>query len=334
LIFRLRDSRYAVVAQAVREIVPLPAFIPLDETPLYVVGVANLRGQIVPLIDLNLRFGYPPQRYRLEDCVVVLEQAETVVGLIVNEVRNVRDVAPAERLAVPSYGVEAPPEARFLTGLMPSGDQIVMLLHLEKLLRLADDVHELPGVEEIPSVAPSDTHLPAVTPQEIAVFRERALQLAQVLERPEGEGSTPLVVVRLGDEFFGVELQSIREFSDVGSVTPIPCCPDHILGLMNLRGELITVLDIAGSLGLPPVRTRADRKIVILNGSEPGVGVLVDEVLEVFTLSAKMLSALPTARPPDREYLQGAMPYGERMLSLLDLPSLLMQQNLIVNETP
>lgn len=317
------------------EIVPLPEVVPLPETPAYIVGVANLRGRIVPLIDLNLRFGHAAQPYRLEDCVVVLEEAGTVVGIIVNEVLNVLNVALAERLPVPSYGFDIPLASRFLTGMLHSGDQIVMLLDLQNLLRLSEELSELPGAAGAALPAPPDALLPEATPHARSVFRERAVQLAQPLESREPEGSTPLVAVRLGEEFFGIELQAIREFAELRSVTPIPCCPAHVIGLMNLRGDLITVLDISGPLGLPSVRARADRKIVVLNGSEWGVGVLVDEVLDIFTLSATdMLPVRPTAHPSGGEHLRGAVPYGTQMLSLLDLPALLMQQNLIVNESP
>jgi len=314
--------------------VPLPEVIPLEETPAYVVGVADLRGQIVPVIDLNLRFGHAPQPYRLEDCLVVLEHGETVIGIIVNEVRTVRDVLPAERLPLPSYGAEMPLDTRFVAGLVQTGEQIVMLLHLENLLRIPGEQPDLPDVENLQPTVRTDAFLLA-SPHDRDILRERTLQLAQPVERAKAEDSIPLVVVRLCEEYFGIGLQSIREFSEVHSLTPIPCCPSHIVGLMNLRGDLITVLDIAGSLGLAPTRAPAGRKIVVLNRSEGGVGVLVDDVLEVLTLSEmEMLPALPTARPAGEDHRRGTIPYGKQMLSLLDLPALLMQQNLIVNETP
>jgi purine-binding chemotaxis protein CheW len=317
----------------VREIVPLPEIIPLEETPAYVVGVANLRGQIVPVIDLNLRFGHAPQPYRLEDCIVVLELGEIVIGILVNEVRNVRDVEPAERLPLPSYGADMPLDTQFLTGLLQTGEQIVMLLHLENLLRFSGELPALPEVENLPPVRTDPFLLMSARDRDI--LRERTLQLSQPVESGEGADSTPLVVVRLGDEYFGIALQSIREFSEVHSLTPIPCCPDHIVGLMNLRGDLITVLDIAGSLGLASMRAHADRKIIVLNRSDGGVGVLVDDVLDVLTLSEKaMLPALSTVHSGGEDHRHGMLPYGKRMVSLLDLPALLMQQNLIVNEIP
>jgi len=306
----------------------------LEETPGCVAGAINLRGQVVPIVDLNRRFGHMPQSYRMEDCVVLLEQADRLIGIIVNEVRNVRGVAPSERFPVPVFGGDAPLDTRFVTGLIQSGSQIVMLLDAEKLLRLSEDISELPGGVETAQLEAADEFLRQATSQERAVFRERAAVLALPLDMGERAASTQVVVVRLGEEFFGIGLQVIQEFAELLRVTPIPCCPNHVVGLMNLRGNLITVLDISESLGLS-VQVRADRKIVVMNSPQGQVGVLVDEVLQVLGLqAAELLPVLPANRAPGREYLQGTVPYGSKMLSLLDLPVLLMQQNLIVNESP
>jgi purine-binding chemotaxis protein CheW len=329
----LRDSRYAVEALAVREIVPLPEIVPLDETPGYVVGVIDLRGQIVPILDLNLRFGRAPQPYRQEDYIVVLESDGIVVGIVVNAVRNVCDIAPEERTPVPAYGNDAPPHAGFLTGLLKADEQVVMLLHLENMLRLPESLIERLDAPEIPASVESHVFCPDASPQERAVFRERAARLAQPLESQEQSHLLPLVVVRLGTEYFGIELPAIREFADLRSVTPVPCCPAHIVGLMNLRGDLITLVEIRSALGLPAERGNTNRKVVVLQSADLGAGVLVDDVLDVIYLPT-VERTLTAARTPGREYLTGTAPYGAETMSLLDLPALLRQQILIVNESP
>ena len=316
-----------------REIVPLPEVVRLDGTPGYVVGVVNYRGQIVPIVDLNLRFGHAPSPYRLADSVVILERGDIVVGMIVNEVRNVRDIAPDERTPVPEYGTDAPSDARFLTGLLKSGEQIVMLLHLENLLHLPESLNDrLDAAEMVP---PSETgaFCPDADPAERAMFRERAVLLAQPLENQEQTGLLPLVVVRIGTEYFGIELSGIREFAQLSSVTPVPCCPAHIVGLMNLRGDLITLVEISGALGLPSERGRTDRTVVVMQSADLAAGALVDAVLDV-TYLPPAERTLTAARTPGREYLQGTAPYGTQILSLIDLPSLLLQETLIVNENP
>ncbi len=316
-----------------REIVPLPEIIPLEETPAYVVGVVNLRGRIVPVIDLNLRFGHLPQPCRMEDCVVVLEWAGSAFGIIVDTVQNVHDIAQNEIAPIPSYGGEARVAPQFLTGLVKLGEQVVMLLHLESLLCLSQSPKERRGTGESDPRVKSNAFCSDATPEEKAVFRERALSLAQPPEDQDQAGLLPIALVRLSDELFGIDLQVIREFVELRNVTPVPCCPEHIVGQMNLRGDIITLIDIADALGLPPTRGRSGRKVVVVNNVEMGAGVLVDEVLDVLYLRAADV-APATAGMPGQEYLRGTAPYESKMLTLLDLPALLLRDSLIVNEKP
>lgn len=318
-----------------REIVPLPEVAPLDETPHGVIGVANLRGDIVPVVDLNLRFGRPPRRFSPDDCLIILERSERAVALIVNEVQNVREVAPEDVSPVLCYGAEAPPESRFLAGLLRSSEKVVMLLDLEKLLDLSRSATEQGDAAEIVSGGVSGVFCPDAAPEERAVFEERARGLAQPSESADESALLSLAVVRLRDEYFGIELQSIREFADIRGMTPVPCCPEHIVGQMNLRGDLITLVDVAAALGLRPSVPSADRKVLVVNDAELRAGVLVDEILDVlYVRDADAASAYSQARSPGCEYLRGTSLYGARIVSLLDLPALLMQGSLNVNEKP
>lgn len=322
-----------------REIVPLPELIPLDETPDYIAGVANLRGQIVPVIDLNRRFGHLPQRCRLEDCIIVLERGGNAVGIVVNEVQNVRDIRAEEIEPMPAYEAEAQSDARFLVGLVKSGEQVLMMLHLENLLCLSQSLEEASDTVGIMPSARPEAFCPDATAQERVVFRDRTHSLAQRTESQDMAGLLPIAVVRLGEEFFGIELKAIREFAEPRSVTPVPCCPEHIVGQMNLRGDLLTLTDIARALGLPAAArpaARDDCKIVVVNNVELRAGVLVDEVLDVVYLRMTDITPplLTAARAAGQEYLRGTAPLGARVLSLLDLPTLLIQESLTVNEEP
>ena len=152
---------------------------------------------------------------------------------------------------------------------------------------------------------------------------------------PDQAGLLSLAVVCLAEELFGIELRAIREFAELRNVTPVPCCPGHVVGQMNLRGGLIVLIDIAGPLGLPPTRRSAGCSVMVVDNAELGAGVLVDEVLDVCYLRAADVTPAPaSARSPGQEYLRGTAPHGTRMLSLVDLPALLRQNSLIVNEKP
>jgi purine-binding chemotaxis protein CheW len=119
--------------------------------------------------------------------------------------------------------------------------------------------------------------------------------------------------VVLNGEFFGVNLNRVREFTDVKKVTPIPCCPGHIIGNMNLRGEILTLIDIRGLLNLPLNSIAEGYKAMVVEVDGIVSGITVEEVYDVMFLNPKDITSVPTAiHSINDEYLKGATPYQEK----------------------
>ena len=315
----------------------MPEISKLEEVPSYVAGTVHLRGKIVPVVDMHLRFGYPPLAYGLEDCIIFLDRQGKSIGIIANEAATVHNFDQSAFAPMSSYGFEIGqavtlPDPQYICGVATWGSKIVMRLQVDNVLDLSQSLADRYGSGTGPH---SDTsQFPSNTPSEsTAVFRDRALKLAQEVDRDRSGGSAPLVVVRIGEEFFGFALEVIREFADFRNCTPIPCCPDHVVGQMNLRGDLITIADIGKPLGIPPIEKRSNSKVVVLNDAALAVGVVVDELLGV--IYPTMVDISSTHRvdfQSGQEYHLGSTIDGQRTLSLIDLPNLLKQGSLIVNE--
>jgi purine-binding chemotaxis protein CheW len=334
LILGLQGALYAVEAAAVREILWLPELTPLEEAPVYIAGVANLRGRIVPVIDLHLRFGHAPPRYRLEDSVVVLGRETVQIGILVNDVRNVWEIGPEHLEAAPSYGRGAETRTRFLAGVAKVRDEIVMVLNLDHLVHLPDALDELGREEGSAPLAADREFCPEATPEERETFRERARSLSRPLESYEAHGRVPLAVVQLNGEYFGVDLAVVREFAAVPAVTPVPCCPPHIVGQMNLRGDILTLVDIRTILQMP-VSDLSGGKVVVVHLGELRVAVPVEEVLDVLYLPPGDVREVPAAvQAASADYFKGMAPYGNKMLGILDLPRILTDERLVVSEEP
>jgi purine-binding chemotaxis protein CheW len=339
LIFRLGESHFAVEVTSVVEIVPLPEITKLEESPGYVLGIVNLHGRVIPVVDMHMRFGYSPQAYGLEDCIVFLERLGKTIGVVANEAQVVQPFEPSDFASMSSYGFEvgeaiAPHDPQFIFGIATWGGKLVMGLNVENVLDLSQGLATRAS-DAFEVQAGSSLATAIRTPEAIAILRERSNKLAQESKFDEGAGSSPLAVVRIGEEFFGIGLDVIREFADLRNVTPIPCCPDHVLGQMNLRGDLITITDIGKALGILPSRKSPDRRVVIVNDANLAVGVIVDELLGVITPSQQHFSSRSgTSRPVDQEFRKGSIMDGPRTLSLIDLSILLRQESLIVNEKP
>lgn len=335
LIFDLDDTRFGVDATLVRESVWLPELTPVEEAPPYIVGMFSLRDQLVPVTDLNLRFGHPIRPYALSNQIVVLEQDHLLMGLIVSEVREVIELPSTAIQPPPQFDVKNPQKANHLiAGEARVGDDIVTLLDVHKLVSLPQNL--APADME----HPASHFCPEATEEQHAVYRARARALQETVAEEE-EAHLALAVVELGGEYFGIELESVQEFCEVTRLSPIPCCPPHILGSMSLRGNLLTLLDMRTALNLPQM-TRNNGKVVVsrvaaLPGTGSGdqiVGVTVDEVHDVIYLHQEELQPAPIVLSEQcGKEIKGAVPYADKMMVVLDLPELLAREEWIVNES-
>lgn len=341
LIFDLDDARFGVDATLVRESIWLPELTPVEEAPPYIVGMFSLRNQLIPVTDLNLRFGHPARPYSLSDQVVVLEHDQLLMGLIVNEVREVIELPRSNESGIGNaeYGMSPQSAIRNPHSEIPQsdiqhsalemvrvGDDIVTLLDVSQLVRQPQNL-TVAATEH-----PARRFCPEATPEQHAVYRARAKALLETLTDEEG-AHLALAVVELDGEYFGIELEAVQEFCEIAQPSPIPCCPPHILGAISLRGNLFTLLDLRIALNLPQA-TQSSSKVVVARLGEQIIGVAVDEVHDVVYLRQEELQAAPAVLSEQRgTEIKGAVPYADKMMLVLDLPALLAREEWIVNES-
>lgn len=150
LTFSLADEEYGIDILAVREIRGWSRVTRIPQAPAYVLGVLNLRGAIVPVMDLRLRFGLERENYGDNTVVIIVAIAERLFGIVVDAVSDVVDIDPAAIKPVPDLGAVV--DTRYLKGLATHVERMVMLLDVEKLMR-PEDVETLdaalPAVQEV-----------------------------------------------------------------------------------------------------------------------------------------------------------------------------------------
>jgi len=332
----LRGVAYAIDATAVREIHYLPELTPIEELPPFIAGVYNLRGKILPVIDLHRLFGHPHEPYRLSDTIIVVETQDTRCGIICSEVHDVIPLTPEdiEPIRIPHHKLPAP---HFIAGEAKVGENIAMILNHQAITAFdlqMEEESENPSIPPLPKEGEAESCFgPEERPEEWTIFHERAITLMQPGESEDLLGLLPTAVISLAGEFFGVELELVREFAGIQGLTPVPCCPRHIVGNMNLRGNILTLIDIREMLNLPIGGFTDTAKAVVAGLEEMLVGVMVDEVLDVIYLKASDITHVPAAVPAlSEEYLRGNAPYAGRMMTLLNLSRILTADELIVRE--
>jgi purine-binding chemotaxis protein CheW len=132
LTFALGNEEYGLEILGVREIIGLMDITGVPQVPEYVKGVINLRGKVIPVIDLRLKFGMPKQDYRNETCIIVLNVMNSLMGIVVDRVCEVLDISGDNIELAPSFGAKL--RTDFITGMGKIGDKVKILLDIEKVL--------------------------------------------------------------------------------------------------------------------------------------------------------------------------------------------------------
>ena len=140
LTFSLAGEEYGVDILTVREIRGWSRVTRIPQAPPYVLGVLNLRGAVVPVMDLRLRFGMERVEYNENTVMIVVALAERLFGIVVDAVSDVVDIDPAAIKPVPDMGAIV--DTRYLKGLATHVERMVMLLDVDKLMR-PDEVETL-----------------------------------------------------------------------------------------------------------------------------------------------------------------------------------------------
>jgi purine-binding chemotaxis protein CheW len=133
-----------------------------------------------------------------------------------------------------------------------------------------------------------------------------------------------LVSFRLGDEEYGVDIMTVQEIILVGCITQVPEVPEHVLGVINLRGNVIPILNLRRRFGMPDQPSNDATRIVVMNLHGRTVGVVVDGVNEVLRLSHEDIAPTPASLVgAGKDYVTGLARRKERLLVLLDMARLL-----------
>jgi purine-binding chemotaxis protein CheW len=304
--FYVRGETFAVPLADVQEIIRLPDVVRLPLSPASLEGLANLRGRVLPILNLRQIFGLEMALHDDATRVVVLDQGQPV-GMIVDRMANVMTV-DADRIEGAAT-IKSTVDTDLLTGMIkdPGGRTMIMILDAVQLVQ---------------------REFRALGARSTATALAAAGDAADAQGRAEREGSDEIQLVSFeaeGQEYaFPIEL--VHEIVQVpGSLTHVPNVSDHVLGVMTLRSRLLPLISLRALFGLKPADVDESNRIVVVTlGSGTAaisVGVVVDSVKEVLRVSRSIVDPMPPLLAKD-EQLQDItaicrLDDGKRLVSII-----------------
>jgi purine-binding chemotaxis protein CheW len=189
---------------------------------------------------------------------------------------------------------------------------------------------KFPGVPEDRRAVPAGT-LEATTEEKGSVLRARAKSLAREPEkRGDAEEHLELLVFLLAHETYAIETVSIREVYPLTELTPLPCTPDYIYGIINIRGQILTIIDMKKFFDLPEKGITNLNRVIVVQQGDMALGILADEIIGIRNIAKNDLNPpLPKMAGVHAGYIKGFCGAG---IILLDMERFLNDKQLIVHE--
>lgn len=299
--FLLGQEEYAFDIMHVKEIIRVQQITAVPNVADYIEGVVTIRNLLLPIINMRMFFGLENIPVSDQARIIIVDLGQLSVGFRVDKVSEV--------ISISRSVIEPPPlifndqEAEQIRGVakLNDGKRLLMCLNATKLL--PTEVVQKFSVE--------------ATAEEGMVIK----QYNNVIEEEQ------LVTFKLGKEEFGIKITDVQEINRMTDITHMPNAPVYIDGLVNLRGNIIPVLNLRRRFGLAEKQRDDATRIIIVDVGSRKTGVMVDAVSEVLRFESSLVEETPqiVSENLDAKYISGVgkLNGGKRMVMIIDLAQVL-----------
>lgn len=311
--FSVANETFAVPLEPVQEIIRAPQVAQLPLAPPALAGLANLRGRVLPILDLRYAFGLPHREADDATRAVVIGEG-LPLGFLVDQVRSVIEVQPEAIQAVDQ--LQTVTRMDLLTGVIQlprvgaSGVDLVLVLDYERVIR-----------EQL-------AHTQRALKAQTTVHRSLKLESRKEAHESKTKTELRLVSFTVAGQEYGVDIAEVREIVQCPEeVTELPNAEPHVLGLMSLRKKLLPLVGLRRLFGMNETeRDERQRVVVVALPDGNNVGLVTDTVKEVLSVPQDSAEPMPSLWSRENAMSEFSaicrLDGGRRLLSVLSISQL------------
>lgn len=300
--FLLGKEEYAIGIMQVKEIIRAPQIVKVPNCEAYIEGVVSIRNNLLPIINLRTYFGMEHMEINDHTRILVVDMGHFTAGIMVDKISEV--------LQVPKTLIQPPPKLSAQGGdqikgvaKLNNGKRMILMLEPAKLI----SIDEISGINGVDGTYKQDS-------DEDSMAR-------QLIDEEQ------LVTFKIDSEEYGVKIANVQEINRLTDVTKVPRAPFYIDGIVNLRGNVIPVLNLRKLFKLPDKLVNDATRIIIVDFDGKRTGIVVDSVSEVLRFEKSLIEAPPDvlSNGVDMDFVEGVakLNSGKRIILILDISKIL-----------
>lgn len=310
LYFTSGDSKYALQVSRVLEIIKLPSLEYPQKLPNNVLGLLNYNNLTVNVLDIRFYLNIPVTPYNESNQLLIVKTDEAIFGLVVNKVDDIINFEKENIEHLPFSSGE-----NLIDSLYHINDEtisIINLYSLEGLLKRSNYISE----NNVQDLFPKDD-------ESRRKMQKRTRDLADKSRLNLAKGAysdDKFISFALNYGSYCIDLDCVKEVIKNAVITKVPCTPDYIAGVMTLRGDFITVVDIKKFLNLSSDTPFDKSRVIVIETEDYKIGFLVDEIFEIFEISEENITKKNYSHP---KYVLSENVIDGKLYVILDMKKIL-----------
>lgn len=274
LYFKLGDNKYAINSDNVLEIMKLPALEYPQKLPNNVLGLLKYNNFVINVVDIRFYLNMEVTPYNINNELLIVKTDEIILGLITDKIIGIQSFNSALTDALPFVDNKT-----VVDSIYKYKDDTIYIINIYALENILKQ-HDVYSDINIPSLFPKDANsLAIMNERTTAIIDKAGLKLASA----ELYVKNKYISLNLNDDYYCIALDYVREVLKDSVITKIPGLPDFIAGVMHLRGDYITVIDLKRFLNLPASKQTPDKNpVIIIKCNELKLALLIDKINELF----------------------------------------------------
>lgn len=318
LYFQIGENKYGVNTSNVLEIMKLPALDYPQKLPNNIVGLLKYNNFVINVVDIRFYLNIDVTPYSTQNELLIVKTDEVIFGIITDKIIGILPFDTTLTDQIPFVD-----NKMIIESIYKHNDDtifVVNLYSLENLLKQHDST--LPEVN-VPELFPQDEES-----KKLMAIRTSAITEKSALRLAAGElhAKNKYISFNLNNDYYCISLEYVKEVLKNTNITNVPGTPEFVEGIMNLRGDYITVINLKNFLGLPQENICEKNPVIIVKCNELKLALLIDKINELFDFQE-----LSQQENPDSYYLNEFI-YNKTLYTELNVDKITADKRLIVTD--
>ncbi len=321
--FKLGESTYAINASHTIEVLKLPMLEYPQKLPMNVVGILNYNNLTINVVNLASVLNLEKFNCSVNSQLIVVKTEEAIFGILADKVIDV--------LTIPSNEFQTPPYA--------SEDNIIRMLYYKDSDMVS--IIDLYAVETILKEAriqdasvPSENILPTDDVSK-KILKERSLKLLEKTYNnvlPELYYQDQFILFKLSNNVYCINIRFVKELVSTSNmkITQLPCVPEYISGIINLRGDFVIIVNLSEFLGLKNNEKAEAKKILVFDSKDYKLAILVDDVIGIKSINNDKFIH-KSGNKFDKKYTMAEIVEDEVVYNILNVEKIINDERLFIN---